>query len=332
MARTASLLVVVLGVFVAIVLVTFVVSKTGFGKYLSFTKSFVFAPESQIKESKGITNILVMGKGGQGHDAPDLTDTMFLISLNSVSKKIVYISIPRDIWAPKIRAKINSAYYWGNQKEAGGGLILAKSTVEEIVGQPVNYAVVLDFNIFERIVNVLGGVEVNVENSFEDDHYPIAGREEDLCDGDPLFLCRYETIKFEKGTQKMDGVTALKFVRSRYAKGDEGTDIARQARQQKVIEAIKNRALSPEVLVNPWKAIQIYSVVTSSIETDIDMNAQAVLARKALSARDNVWSYSIPEDLLQNPPISSTYDNQYVFIPVGGSWSKLHEWISSLIH
>ena len=272
-----------------------------------------------------------MGKGGQGHDAPDLTDTMFMISLNNDSHKIIYISIPRDIWVPKIRAKINSAYYWGNQKELGGGLVLAKSTVEEIIGQPINYAVVLDFSIFERIVDVLGGVEVNVENAFEDDHYPIAGKENDLCDGDPLYMCRYETIKFEVGPQKMDGPTALKFVRSRYAQGDEGTDTARQQRQQKVIEAIKNKALSADILLNPWKVSTLYRVVTSSIETDIDMNAQAVLVRRGLDARANVFSYTIPEEFLINPPVSFTYDNQYVFIPAGGSWDKVKAWVATLL-
>lgn len=271
--------------------------------------------------------MLVMGKGGQGHEAPDLTDTMVLVSINSIDRKIVYISIPRDIWIPKIRAKINSAYYWGNQKTEGGGLILAKSTVEEIVGQQVNHAIVLDFKVFKEVVDVLGGIEVVVERAFEDDRYPIAGRENDICNGDPLFICRYETVKFEAGNQKMDGETALKFVRSRYAKGDEGTDEARQKRQQIIIGAIKNKILTADILLNPWKIKALYKVVTSSIETDIDMDTQAVLLREVIRSKSNLKSYIVPEDLLFNPPVSKFYDNQYVFVPVDGNWDKVKEWV-----
>lgn len=256
---------------------------------------------------------------------------MVLVSIDSINRKIVYVSIPRDIWVPKIRAKINSAYYWGNQKTEGGGLVLAKSTVEEIVGQPVNYAVVLDFKVFRDVVDVLGGIKVNVENSFEDDHYPIAGREKDPCNGDPLFMCRYETVKFETGVREMDGETALKFVRSRYAKGDEGTDEARQRRQQVVIKSIKDKMLTADVLLNPWKINKLYKTVMASIETDIDMNTQAILLRAAFDARGNVKSYSIPDDLLSTPPISKTYDNQYVFIPAGRSWGSLQLWFSELL-
>jgi len=113
--------------------------------------------------------------------------------------------------------------------------VLAKSVAEEIVGIPVHYAVVVDFDFFQKVIDELGGIEVDVETDFVDDRYPIKGREDDLCNGDPKFSCRYETVEFKKGLQFMDGGAALKFVRSRNAEGDEGTDLARIARQEKVI-------------------------------------------------------------------------------------------------
>lgn len=294
---------------------------------------FVFPSYSQVKQVDGRTNILILGKGGEEHTAPDLTDTIIFASVSQVSGRVDLISLSRDIWLPALRAKLNSAYYWGNQKQPGGGLILAKSTVEEILGEPIHYGVVIDFTSFTKIVDALGGVKVEVENSFVDEKYPIPGREEDLCDGDREYKCRYETIKFEKGLQVMDGETALKFVRSRNAQGDEGTDLARSIRQQKVIQAIARKLVDPLfVIKNPERVQEVIEIANNSIETDISETTQLVLARKLISARGLVESHPIPEDILINPPISRTYDFLYVFVPAEGSWDKLHMWVDCTLH
>src|SRR5690606_11303223 len=121
---------------------------------------------------------------------------------------------------------------------------------EFVTGEPVHYAMVMDFSGFKEVIDTLGGVEVDVEHSFTDTEYPIAGRENDLCDGDPEYRCRYETIEFKQGRQYMDGETALKFVRSRHAEGDEGNDFARSACQQRVISAIREKVLTTGILFN----------------------------------------------------------------------------------
>lgn len=305
--------------------------KSQAGFYLRLAKNFVSAPSSKIKSFEGKTNILVLGKGGLGHEAPDLTDTMMFVSIDLVNPKINLISLPRDIWITDLRAKLNSAYYWGNKKMPGGGIILAKSTVEEIVGQPIHYAVVLDFSGFVKIIDVVGGVDVDVVHPFVDEKYPIAGKENDLCDGDPEFKCRYETISFEKGVTHMDGATALKFVRSRNAQGDEGTDLARAARQQLVLKALEDKMLSRDVYLSFSKMTQIFNVVQSSTETDLDPDAISVLARYAYNARNTVESNVLSEDLLLNPPETQKYDNLYVFIPKSGNWDETHAWVKCLL-
>ena len=241
-----------------------ILRNTTVGEYASLFSDFVFTPSSRVKSIDGVTNVLIMGKGGAGHEAPDLTDTMIFVSIPEKDADVTLISLPRDIWIPELRAKINSAYYWGNQKASGGGLILAKSVVEEVVGKPIQYAVVIDFSEFKKIIDILGGVNVNVEHSLVDNKYPIAGKEDDPCGGDPELKCRYETVEFREGLQRMDGETALKFARSRNAEGDEGTDFARAARQQKVIEALKDRILFlrlkrqlPRLLKLIWMARQL---------------------------------------------------------------------------
>lgn len=278
----------------------------------------------KIKSQDGRVNVLILGKGGVGHAGADLTDTMMLASISLTKKSVNLISIPRDIWIPEIRAKINSAYYWG-------GLTLAKEITQKIVGEPINYALVLDFSSFKEIIDALGGVKIDITASFTDNLYPIDGREEDMCNGNKELKCRYETIRFEKGINYMDGATALKYVRSRNGDNNENTDIAREARQQKVISAIKNKILSKGTLLNPFKLYKVWKVVGSSVETDMDFSSMFILGREILNIDGNIRSYTIPDGILINPPKNQKYDYQYVFVPQKGDWSEFQNWIKDLI-
>jgi len=302
--------------------------------FVSFVlgNNFLKMADSKIKSQDGRVNVLILGKSGAGHAGGDLTDTMILVSLSLNNKSVDLISIPRDIWIPEIRAKINSAYYWGKEKpEFGGGLPFVKEITQKIVGEPINYALVLDFSSFKDIVDALGGVNINVANSFTDNLYPIEGREEDTCSGDKELKCRYETLHFVQGKQFMDGETALKYVRSRNGDNNENTDIAREARQQKVISAIKDKFLSFDVLLNPLKLFRLWKIVGSSIETDLDFPKMLTLGRELLTFRGNIHSSTIPDGILISPPKNQTYDYQYVFVPRSGNWDEIQKWIKDLI-
>ena len=309
--------------------------RLGFGYYLDLAKAFIFPSSSDFISSDGRVNLLVMGKGGAGHEAPDLTDTIIFASLflGSSEKKpsLTLVSLPRDIWISDLRTKINSLYYWGNRKEEKGGISLARVKVEEIIGVPVHYVIVVDFDVFKQIVDLIGGIDVYVESPFTDNWYPIKGKENDLCNGDPLFRCRYETVVFEKGWQRMDGEKALKFVRSRKAEGDEGTDFARSRRQQQILEAIKNGVLDKKFLLNLDRLRLFLELVSKNMETDIDIKAVFALSRKAFLAKDNIIKESLDERFLLNPPISSKYDNLYVFTPKSGSWEEIHKWVKEVL-
>lgn len=342
-ARVSLLLVGVVGLYLLFLFVVWFMRVSPIGNLIGPAKNFIFAPQGQILETDDRTNVVLLGRGGEGHEAPDLTDTIIFGSISQRENKAVMVSIPRDIWVESLEAKVNSAFYWGKTKkpeDSKAGLIMAKAVIEEIVGVPIHYAAVLDFSGFRRIIDELGGIEVNVERAFIDDKYPIPGKENDLCDGEEQssssskeYKCRYETIRFEQGSQMMNGDTALKFSRSRNAQGDEGTDFARAARQQKVIDGIKSKVLTLGVIFSPEKIDGLAKVVEGSIDTDITDEAGAVLARKAFDSRDNIKSYVLSEDFLVRPPISRLYQNQYVFIPKAGrgNWSEVHSWIQSIL-
>lgn len=297
---------------------------------VKYAKPLLSASAEDIKSTDGRVNFLILGKGGVGHDAPELTDTILIVSvsLSTENPRISLLSLPRDIWVEELKTKLNSIYYWGNKKSTNGGPDLAKKAVTDIAGLPIHYYLVFDFSSFTKVIDAVGGIDVEVENSFTDKRYPIRGKENDTCGGDRTFACRYEVITFTKGTTKMDGELALKFVRSRYSEGDEGTDLAREKRQQRVIAALKTKVSSKDVYSDPDKIQNLISILTKSIETDLGEKDFGIIAFIA-DAKDNIKNLSIPEGFLINPPIGKKYDNQYVFIPrdLKLGWSELQEWI-----
>jgi len=292
---------------------------------LGLARNFVFA-EGVAREDSGRTNFVILGKAGEGSPAPDLTDTIIFASVRRDGpRRIDLLPIPRDIWIEDLRAKLNSAYFWG-------GIPLVKSSVEEIVGVPVHYAMVVDFSGFRELIDFVGGIDVVVDKSFTDERFPVPGRESDLCDGDRIFSCRYETVKFEKGMEHMDGERALKFVRSRMSEDkEEGTDTARSKRQQKVTTALLERVFSPEILLSPEKLLGLREITNRLVERDIKDGELAAIARTTLEARGRLKAHSLDERLLVNPPISPKYDNLYVFIPKGEGWEDTHQWIQNEI-
>src|SRR5690606_8070895 len=139
------------------------------------------------------------------------------------------------------KGKINRAYSDAEIKQEGGGIILSRAVVEKVLDQPVDYVLRVDFSGFVQAVDMLGGIDVKVDRTFDDYEYPVSGKETDTCgfegeefekratDSSQLeaFPCRYEHLHFDAGVQSMDGETALRFVRSRHATGAEGSDFAR---------------------------------------------------------------------------------------------------------
>lgn len=263
---------------------------------------------TDLPQTDGRTNLLILGVGGGVHDGPDLTDSIMILSIRRSDGLTALLSVPRDLWVDSLRAKINTAYHYGEEKQKGGGFVLAKSAIVEVSNLPIHRVILIDFSGFIDVVDSLGGIEVNIKNSFVDKNYPIAGRENDLCNGDLEYRCRYETVKFDAGIQRMDGDTALKFVRSRQAEGDEGTDFARSKRQDEVITAIRKK-----ISVSNIK--KLYDIFIKKVKTDILLDELFSLAKLGLKINKNTLkSINITEPIVYNPPISATYDYQWVLV------------------
>lgn len=326
-------------------------------KWFPVIFQYFFQKEIDLKKTESGVSVLFLGIGGGKHDGPLLTDTIIYASIDSKFQKTTLISIPRDLWLPDIKAKINTAYVIGEEKKKGGGIILAKAAVEKILNQQVNYVLRIDFNGFVKAIDVIGGIDVVVEKSFEDLEYPIAGKETDTCGftGSEFerkatssavfeeFPCRYEHLIFQQGEQRMDGEEALKFVRSRHAKGSEGTDFARTRRQEITIEAFKKKVFSLNILLNPSKLMGLYDVFQNSLDTNIkseEYDDFIKLVQKMKDAQTNnvVFFYSDPysekQGIFINPPESEKYDNQWVLIPrLGdGNFSEVQKYVECEIN
>lgn len=274
-------------------------------------------------------NILVLGIAGLQYEGPDLSDSIILANYDFGKNKLTTVSLPRDVWSDTLRDKINSAYAYGEAKSPnGGGIKLAKAEIAAVVGQPVQYAAVIDFDNFVNFIDTIAGVDVNVAKSFTDDEFPITGKADDLCGGDPKYACRYETISFQKGLQHMNGITALKFVRSRHSQGEEGSDFARSARQQLVIDALKNKMITIVKSLDLNKFKKIYAAFDRSVIRDITNQQISVIARNILFRKKLIQTRTqLMQDFFIVPNVLD-YDGKYVLIPANDDYSTVHDYIS----
>jgi len=308
-------------------------SKTAF--------SLLTADVSSLDSFKGRTNLVLLGVRGNAEKGDDLTDTIIFVSIDKKTADTVMLSIPRDVWVDTMQTKINALYHYGEQNETGAGFVMVKDALYQILGQPVHYGLLIDFKGFEKAVDLLNGIEVKVDRAFDDYRYPIAGKENDNCGGDPEYKCRYEHIHFDAGVQQMDGKRALKFVRSRNAEGEEGTDFARSQRQQKVISAFAKKLFSYQTLLDPGKISQLRKTFGEHIQFDKEFTAQQTTAFLSLfikfvknnnSIRTFSLDYGNEENLgfLYHP--ENFGNGQWILLPRGDSWGKIQEYVKEKIY
>lgn len=287
-----------------------------------YARGITQSPINVLDSTNSRTNIALLGIGGQGHEGGELTDSILVASVSHDTKKITLISIPRDIYLTSNRAKINSIYYYGEKAEPGTGLEKLKTALTEVTGLPIHYSLLIDFSGFIKAIDAVGGISVNVERAFDDYKYPIPGME----NAEPE-SSRYEHLHFEAGTQQMDGVTALKYVRSRHALGDEGTDFARSKRQQKVIRAFISSLISKDTVFNSERINVLHQALNDSVKTDIDDSLISSFTKLGLSLNfDDLNSISI-DTLLYNPKNLAPYGGAWVLIPIE-SWAKINAYVT----
>jgi polyisoprenyl-teichoic acid--peptidoglycan teichoic acid transferase len=295
--------------------------------------SFLGSPVENLDNTNGVTNFLLLGIRGEGTDSPNLADTIIVLSYDHATKKPTMISVPRDLWVPSLQAKINSAYYYGEQKDPPAGIQMAEGAILEDLGIPIHYTAIVNFTIFKETIDLLGGIDLNINPGFTDTQFPIPGME----NAEPI-SARYEAITFATGSAHLNGETALKFVRSRHSTGDEGTDFARSRRQQQVISALRQKMLTPAFLLDKNKLDAFFVILDRNLKTNIGHELYPTLAKIALDARNNpVRSVTFSDQpdqngltILYNPP-TKQYKGEWVLMPKDNNWSALKKYLDNLL-
>ncbi len=196
--------------------------------------------EVSLAASDQRINVLLLGiDQREGVTEPARTDTMLVLTIDPQTKTAGMLSINRDLWV-KIpgqtsEGKINTAHFLGEVEHVpGGGPALALQTVQAALDIPVPYYIRLNFTAFEKLIDMIGGIDIEVAEPIDDPTYPDAG-------------FGYDPFYVEAGWQHMDGRTALKYARTR---ATAGSDLDRVKRQQQVVLTVRDKILKNNQLSN----------------------------------------------------------------------------------
>lgn len=277
-------------------------------------------------------NLLVMGYGGGTHPGGNLTDSMMVMSVLGTNDHTTLVSVPRDLWVQIPEGsgnygKINSVYEYssnnGQNPVAGGNAAAAK--VSLVTGLDVRYWLTINFTGFKAFIDSIGGIDVYVPDSFNA-CYP--------ANDDPTVNASWIKVQFKKGTEHMNGATAIEYARAREplevcGKGTsenpaELTDFARSARQQIIIKA----AMSKLKQMSTWP--KLYDALNALQKTVYTNMSLADLARFALVMNLNTAHHVGLSN--QNVLADSSADGQYVLLPANGNWQAIKDYVSKNLY
>lgn len=225
-------------------------------------------------EGDGRVNILLLGIGGSDHAGGDLTDSIVVLSIDPVNNTAAMLGVPRDMWVKMpvnyfgAYQKINAAYSSAKYKFLGkvdltnknadamqAGLEAGDQAITEVLGIPIHYNVLVNFQAFKQAVDTVGGVTIDVK--------------EQLYDPTMAWENKWNPVLAPAGVQQMDGTKALMYARSR----ETSSDFARNERQRQILLALKDKVLTAGTLSNPAKIDGLMNTLGNNVYTDISTQA-----------------------------------------------------------
>lgn len=272
-------------------------------------------PSRFLKPGDGRFSLVILGKGGAGHPGGGLTDSIQILSLDPLTNQATLASVPRDFYvsAQGTRMKINAVYQSAEQKKAGTGGAAIRETLEQVTGAEMHGFVLIDFEGVVDVIDALGGVTVNVPEAITDLSYPAANQID------------YAPFRIKAGTQVLNGETALKYARSRKTT----SDFDRSARQQLIIQAVRDKALSLGVITNPKKLNDLTTALGKHFQTDLATSLWLTVMKAYGEAEGNTTS-AVLDHSLELGLLTSTNDPTagYILTPkLGfGKYEAIQAW------
>ncbi|RME56512.1 MAG: LytR family transcriptional regulator [Caldilineae bacterium] len=251
-------------------------------------------------------NVLVLGSDRRPRMPNWRTDVMMIIAMDMEKGEAGVISIPRDVYLDKIPNhrpnRMNVVDYLGEQDEpGGGGPKLLASLIQEKMGVPIHYYLRFEFEGFKKVIDALGGLEIEID----------CPAREYLIEEDVVF-------SLEPGWHRLSGEHALAYVRAR----NQGGDLERARRQQRVVWAVRNQVLQENLLP---KLPALYAALKDTVQTDIGLITAIRFARFALSLdQEDIHGLVIsPPDLVKE----GWRGGMFVFI---ADWPKIAERVQTV--
>jgi LCP family protein required for cell wall assembly len=285
------------------------------------TSDVVYEPGKPMPRWEGTEriNVLVMGIDQREYEeGPWRTDTMLVLTIDPITMSGGMLSIPRDLWVPipgYEEGRINTAHYLGELYDhPGGGPALAVQTVQYNIGVPIHYYARFNFAAFEEVVDLIGGIDVYVEEEIDDSEYPST---------DPADPYGFEHLEIPAGWQHFNGGMALKYARTRHSAGG---DFDRAERQQQVILAIFEQVTRLDLLPQlASRAPELWRTLQGAVETDLKLDEIIALAQLASEVEtDNIRYGVIDEHYTQ---FWTTPDGQQVLIPLRDRMREMRDYI-----
>jgi LCP family protein required for cell wall assembly len=238
-------------------------------------------------------NILLIGLDYRPQEEGSRADTQIVVHIDPANKTAIMLSIPRDLWVtiPGYgEGRVNEAYLHGERDNVpGGGPGLSMATIEENFGIPIHYFAQVNFTGFERVVDSIGGVTIDVPRPLVDNEYPLANE-------------GVTRVYIPAGLQHMDGRTALEYARSRHA----DSDLGRNSRQQQVLLAVRQQGLNLNLIT---KLSDIVDQASDAVKTDLSFVQVGSLAQLAKDIDTNsIQTVLIDADMVNEAVLPSGAD------------------------
>jgi len=225
----------------------------------------------ETEASTGVTNILLIGQDTRTEGARERSDSMIIISINDDTDEVNMISIMRDLYVQipgYSDNRINASYQFG-------GAALMEEVIEKNFGVTIDYNVEIDFSGFERIIDLLGGVDITL-TSTEASYFQAQG------------------YSVSEGTNHVYGEFALLYARTRYVStATEANDFGRTQRQRAVITSLFNAYRDVSLATQ----ISLLDDILELVSTD--MSSAEILSMLYLAQSmdlSELGSYRIPVD------------------------------------
>jgi len=239
-----------------------------------------------------------------------LAQSDIVVTIDPATRSVGMLSIPRDFWINVPGSgmhKLDEAYSLGGTAigtgaYSPGGVALSRLTIFQDFGIPINYYAWVGLDGFVKVINTVGGVDVDVLHPITDDNYPddVGNKTSDLY--------AYKRLYVSPGPQHLSGPEALEYVRSRHA--DLVGDFGRSARQQQVLSALKTKLNNPDIVS---KLPEIANDLNGYVKTDMQLSDVFKLMNFARSLNANAINR-----VILGPPYSAngnTADGQSVVFP-----------------